>query len=46
MQLEIEPLVSFHPLLAGRGIRGGIQPVSGTLALEEEPATWPELDTR
>ena len=41
--LETEPLVCFHPLLAGRGTRGTVQPVSGTLGLEEEPATWPEL---
>jgi len=44
--LETEPLVWFHPLLAGRGARGSVQPVSGTLALEEEPATWPELRSR
>lgn len=46
LPLETEPLVCFHPLLAGRGTPGRVQPVSGSLALEEEPATWPELRSR
>jgi hypothetical protein len=41
--LETEPLVFFHPLLAGSVRPGGVQPVRATLLLEEEPATWPEL---
>jgi hypothetical protein len=41
--LETEPLVFFHPTRAGLSRPGGIQPVDGTLLLEEEPATWPQL---
>ena len=41
--LETEPLVFFHPLLAGSVSPGKVQPVRATLLLEEEPATWPEL---
>lgn len=42
--LETEPLVFFHPTLAGLSPPGTIQPLEGTLLLEEEPATWPQLD--
>jgi hypothetical protein len=41
--LETEPLVFFHPLLAGSVSPGKVQPVRHTLKLEEEPATWLEL---
>jgi hypothetical protein len=43
--LETEPLVFFHPLLAGSVKSGGVQPVRATVLLEEEPATWLQLDT-
>jgi len=43
--LETEPLVFFHPLLAGNVRPGGVQPVPATVLLEEEPATWLQLDT-
>ena len=43
--LETEPLVFFHPLLAGSVRPGGAQPVRAALLLEEEPATWLHLDT-
>ena len=42
--LEEEPLTFFHPTLAGLSPPGGVQPVEATLLLEEEPATWPQLD--
>ena len=38
--LETEPLVFFHPLLAGSVRPGSMQPVRATVLLEEEPATW------
>jgi hypothetical protein len=41
--LETEPLAFFHPTLAGLSPPGNIQPLEGTLLLEEEPATWPQL---
>ena len=41
--LETEPLVFFHPLLAGLSPPGAVQPVPGTVLLEEEPATWPQF---
>ena len=41
--LETEPLVFFHPTLAGLSPPSTIQPVEGTVLLEEEPATWPQL---
>ncbi len=41
--LETEPLTFFHPTLAGLSPPGKVQPVGGTVLLEEEPATWPEL---
>jgi hypothetical protein len=41
--LETEPLVYFHPTLAGLAPPGTIQPVEGTLLLEEEPAIWPQV---
>ena len=43
LTLEAEPLVFFHPTLAGLGPPGKIQPIPGSLPLEEEPATWAEL---
>ena len=43
LALETEPLVFFHPTLAGLCPPGPVQPVADTLLLEEEPATWPEL---
>jgi hypothetical protein len=43
--LETEPLVFFHPLVAGSVRPGGVQPVRATVLLEEEPATWLQLDT-
>ena len=43
--LETEPLVFFHPLLAGSARPGGVQPVRAGLLLEEEPAAWLQLDT-
>jgi hypothetical protein len=42
--LETEPLVFFHPTLVGLSPPGAVQPVDGTVLLEEEPATWPQLD--
>jgi len=42
--LETEPLVFFHPLLAGSARPGGVQPVRAGLLLEEEPAMWLHLD--
>lgn len=45
IELETEPLVFFHPTLVGLGEPGEVQPVPGTLKLEEEPATWPQLAT-
>ena len=41
--LETEPLVFFHPTLAGLAPPAKVQPVQGSLPLEEEPATWPQL---
>jgi hypothetical protein len=41
--LETEPLVFFHPTLAGLTPPAAVQPVPGTLRLEEEPATWLQL---
>jgi hypothetical protein len=42
--LETEPLVFFHPTLVGLAVPGKVQPVGGQPLLEEEPATWPQLD--
>lgn len=44
IELETEPLVFFHPTLVGLTRPGAVQPVPHTLLLEEEPATWPQLD--
>lgn len=44
IELETEPLVFFHPTLVGTVAPGRVQPVPHTLLLEEEPATWPQLD--
>ena len=41
--LETEPLVFFHPTLAGLAAPGQVQPVEGSIQLEEEPATWVQL---
>ena len=46
LALETEPLVFFHPTLAGLCRPGPVQPVVATLLLEEEPATWPEVGQR
>ena len=43
LPLETEPLVFFHPTLAGRTAPGPVQPVTGSIQLEEEPATWMQL---
>jgi hypothetical protein len=40
---ETEPLVFFHPTLAGPAAPGPVQPVDGSIRLEEEPATWVQL---
>jgi hypothetical protein len=42
--LETEPLVFFHPTLVGLAAPGVVQPFPGPLLLEEEPATWPQLE--
>jgi hypothetical protein len=44
IRLETEPLVFFHPLLAGSVRPGAVQPVRATVLLEEETATWLQLD--
>jgi hypothetical protein len=44
IRLETEPLVFFHPTLAGLVAPGAVQPTMAILLLEEEPATWPQLD--
>ena len=41
--LHTEPLVVFHPLLAGLAAPGPVQPVPNSVLLEEEPATALEL---
>ena len=43
LPLETEPLVFFHPTLAGRAAPALVQPVDGSIQLEEEPATWVQL---
>jgi hypothetical protein len=43
LSLETEPLVFFHPTLTGLSPPGKVQPLPGTLPLEEEPATWPQV---
>jgi hypothetical protein len=43
LPLETEPLVFFHPTLAGLAAPGRVQPVDGSIRLEEEPATWVQL---
>jgi hypothetical protein len=44
LSLEVEPLVFFHSTVAGLAPAGKVQPVPGTLPLEEEPAIWLEVD--
>ena len=44
LPLETEPLVFFHPTLAGLTAPGPVQPVGGSIQLEEEPATWVQVD--
>ena len=44
LSLEIEPLVFFHPTLAGLAPPGKVQPIPGPLPLDEEPATWLQVD--
>ena len=46
LPLETEPLVFFHPTLAGLAAPGPVQPVDGSIQLEEEPATWVHLSHR
>ena len=43
LPLETEPLVFFHPTLAGLAPLGKVQPFPGPLPLEEEPAIWLEV---
>jgi hypothetical protein len=43
LPLETEPLVFFHPTSAGPVAPGLMQPVGGSIRLEEEPATWVQL---
>jgi hypothetical protein len=43
--LQTEPTVFFHPLLAGTGKPGSVQPFSGHPLLEEEPAVWVQFVT-
>ena len=43
LPLETEPLVFFHPTLAGLAPPGNIQPLPGPLPMEEEPAIWPQV---
>ena len=43
LSLETEPLVFFHPTLAGLAPLGKVQPLPGPLPLEEEPAIWPQV---
>jgi len=43
LSLETEPLVFFHPTLAGLAPPGKVQPAPGPLPLEEEPAIWAEV---
>jgi hypothetical protein len=43
LTLDTEPLVFFHPTLAGLAPPGKVQPLPGPLPLDEEPATWPEV---
>jgi hypothetical protein len=40
---ETEPLVFFHPTLAGLAPPGKVQPFPGPFPLEEEPAVWLEV---
>ena len=42
LSLEIEPLVFFHPTLAGLA-SGSIQPFPGPFPFDEEPAIWPRV---
>ena len=42
LSLETEPLVFFHPTLAGMAPNGKVQPIPGPIPMEEEPATWAE----
>lgn len=42
--LETEPILFFHPMLAGETRPGAVQPVSGPLLLEEEPALWVQVE--
>ena len=43
LSLETEPLVFFHPTLAGMAPPGAIQPFPGPLPFDEEPAIWLQL---
>lgn len=43
LSLETEPLVFFHPTLAGLAPPGAIQPFPGPFPFDEEPAVWAEV---
>ena len=43
LSLDTEPLVFFHPTLAGIAPPGAIQPFPGPFPFDEEPAIWPQL---
>ena len=43
LSLETEPLVFFHPTLAGLAPPGSIQPFPGPFPFDEEPAIWPHV---
>lgn len=44
LSLEIEPLLFFHPTLAGLATPGSIQPFPGPFPFDEEPAIWLQLE--
>ncbi len=43
VSLDTEPLVVFHPTLAGTAPPGRVQPVPGPFPFDEEPAIWAEV---
>ena len=43
LSLETEPLLFFHPTLAGLAPPGSIQPFPGPFPFDEEPAIWPQV---
>lgn len=44
LPLETEPLLFFHPTLAGLAPPGAIQPFPGPVPLDEEPAVWLQFE--